>query len=685
MPKIIINGKEIDFEKGMTVLQACELADVEIPRFCYHEKLSIAGNCRMCLVEMEKSAKPIASCAMPAAEGMNIKTNTEFVEKARKGIMEFLLANHPLDCPVCDQGGECDLQDQSLYYGVDKSRFVENKREVKDKYMGPLIKTQMTRCIHCTRCVRFATEVAGIPEIGAIGRGEDMEITTYLEKSMESELSANVIDLCPVGALTSKPYAFEARPWELKKTESIDVMDAVGSNIRVDTYGWEVKRILPRLNNEINEEWISDKTRFSCDGLLKQRLDVPYIKKDNKLIKSSWEEAVNLISTKLSTIEPNKIAGHIGDMVNLENSLAFKKLFEIIGSNNLECREKKFYINPDEKMNYIFNSSIENIENSDLILLVGTNPRHEATMLNARIRKANSQNKTPVFSIGNPGDLSYEYEIVGENTQEIKNLINKDSKFSKKFLGSKKPIVILGESALNNESGKYIFEEIKDFLKKNHFITEQWNALNILTQNASTVGSIDLKLFNISPENNFIFFDKLYNNEFKLLYLLGSDNLEIKKNNEFIIYQGSHGDRGADIADIILPCPAYTEQDGLYSNIEGRVQECRKASYPAGEAKEDLDIFNLISDSYKKVKIFKNKKLLRIETLKQIPSFTNINSLPKRILSKNIKKDSKFENKNIRINQIDYYFTNAISRSSKTMAQCRSVRNDEILKNGTNN
>ena len=685
MPKILINGKEIEFEKGMTVLQACELADVEIPRFCYHEKLSIAGNCRMCLVEMEKSAKPIASCAMPAAEGMNIKTNTEFVEKARKGIMEFLLANHPLDCPVCDQGGECDLQDQSLYYGVDKSRFVENKREVKDKYMGPLIKTQMTRCIHCTRCVRFATEVAGIPEIGAIGRGEDMEITTYLEKSMESELSANVIDLCPVGALTSKPYAFEARPWELKKTESIDVMDAVGSNIRVDTYGWEVKRILPRLNNEINEEWISDKTRFSCDGLLKQRLDVPYIKKDNKLIKSSWEEAVNLISTKLSTIEPNKIAGHIGDMVNLENSLAFKKLFEIIGSNNLEFREKKFYINPDEKMNYIFNSSIENIENSDLILLVGTNPRHEATMLNARIRKANSQNKTPVFSIGNPGDLSYEYEIVGENTQEIKNLINKDSKFSKKFLGSKKPIVILGESALNNESGKYIFEEIKDFLKENHFITEQWNALNILTQNASTVGSIDLKLFNISPENNFVFFDKLYNNEFKLLYLLGSDNLEIKKNNEFIIYQGSHGDRGADIADIILPCPAYTEQDGLYSNIEGRVQECRKASYPAGEAKEDLDIFNLISDSYKKVKIFKNKKLLRIETLKQIPSFTNINSLPKRILSKNIKKDSKFENKNIKINQIDYYFTNAISRSSKTMAQCRSVRNDEILKNGTNN
>ena len=342
MPKIIINGKEIEFESGMTVLQACELAGAEIPRFCYHERLSIAGNCRMCLVEMDKSRKPIASCAMPAAEGMNIKTNTEMVEKARKGVMEFLLANHPLDCPVCDQGGECDLQDQSLYYGVDKSRFSENKRYVSEKYMGPLIKTQMTRCIHCTRCVRFATEVAGVPEIGAIGRGENMEITTYLEKSMESELSGNVIDLCPVGALTSKPYAFSARPWELKKTESIDVLDAVGSNIRVDTYGWEVKRILPRLNEDINEEWISDKTRYSCDGLLKQRLDTPYIKKDNKLVKSSWDEALDVIIKKLNETENSQIAGHIGDLVSLETTLAFKKFFELLGSKNLEFREKNF-------------------------------------------------------------------------------------------------------------------------------------------------------------------------------------------------------------------------------------------------------------------------------------------------------------------------------------------------------
>ena len=374
MPKININGKEIEFEPGMTILQACEIAGAEIPRFCYHERLSIAGNCRMCLVEMDKSRKPIASCAMPAAEGMNIKTNTEMVEKARKGVMEFLLANHPLDCPVCDQGGECDLQDQSLYYGVDKSRFSENKRHVSEKYMGPLIKTQMTRCIHCTRCVRFATEVAGVPEIGAIGRGENMEITTYLEKSMESELSGNVIDLCPVGALTSKPYAFSARPWELKKTESIDVLDAVGSNIRVDTYGWEVKRILPRLNEDINEEWISDKTRYSCDGLLKQRLDTPYVKKNNKLVKCSWDEALDVIIKKFNETENSNIAGHIGDLVSLETTLAFKKFFELLGSNNLEFREKKFYVNSEDKMNYLFNSSINGIEKSDLILLVGCHP-----------------------------------------------------------------------------------------------------------------------------------------------------------------------------------------------------------------------------------------------------------------------------------------------------------------------
>ncbi len=684
MPKITINGKEIDFEKGMTVLQACELADVEIPRFCYHEKLSIAGNCRMCLVELEKSAKPIASCAMPAAEGMNIKTNTALVEKARKGVMEFLLANHPLDCPVCDQGGECDLQDQSMYYGVDKSRFVENKRQVKEKYMGPLIKTQMTRCIHCTRCVRFATEVAGVPEIGAIGRGENMEITTYLEKAMESELSANVIDLCPVGALTSKPYAFEARPWELKKTESVDVMDAVGSNIRVDTYNWEVKRILPRLNNDINEEWISDKTRYSCDGLLKQRLDVPYIKKNNKLQKSNWDEAISILLEKINLINPNEIAGHIGDMVNLENALSFKKLFSVLKSNNLEFREKKFFINSSEKSNYIFNSTINGIEESDLILLVGTNPRHEATMLNARIRKVFAQKKIPIYSIGNPGDLTYDYNIIGNSTDDIKKIFNNEIDFSSKLLSSKKPIIIIGESVLELNCGKYIFEGFKNFLKKNNFINKDWNAFNFLPQNASTVGLIDLNILTKEEEEKNSFFEKLNNNQFKLLYLLGSDNLDIKKNNEFIVYQGSHGDRGAEIADLVLPSASFTEQNGLYENLEGRVQECKKASYPIGEALEDCKIFNLILKRLGKKENLNNFDTLRREVLRLIPNFSKMNELPSYKESEVNYSPTNFFSEEVNIKELDYFFTNAISRASKTMSECRQIKKNS-KKTGTNN
>ena len=684
MPKININGKEIEFEKGMTVLQACELADVEIPRFCYHEKLSIAGNCRMCLVEMERSPKPIASCAMPAAEGMNIKTNTEFVKKARKGIMEFLLANHPLDCPVCDQGGECDLQDQSLFYGFDKSRFSDNKREVKDKYMGPLIKTQMTRCIHCTRCVRFAEEVAGIPEIGAIGRGENMEITTYLEQSMTSELSANVIDLCPVGALTSKPYAFEARPWELKKTESIDVMDAVGSNIRVDTYGWEVKRVLPRLNNEINEEWISDKTRYACDGLLKQRLDIPYIKKDNKLVKSTWDDAIELITNKIKSIKPEEAAGHVGDMASIETIFSFKNLLKKIGTNNFDIREKKIYIDPTDKTNYIFNSSIQGIEESDLILLIGTNPRQEATIVNARIRKAFVKNTTPIYSIGNPGNLTYDYTLLGEDVNDIKNIFDEKSEFNKKLKNIKKPIFIIGESILELKNAKYILEKTKDFLIENDFINETWNALNILTQNASTVGAIDLGFYNIDKYNNFIFFDKLKNKEFKLLYLVGSDNLEIKKNDEFIIYQGSHGDKNASIADVILPSAAYTEQNGLFENLEGRIQECRKATYPTNEALEDWKIFNLINKNLNNSNLFLDFLSIRKLAIQEISNFSEINLLPNK--SKPVKINTSLEatKEKIKIKDIDYYFSNSIARASKTMSDCRNISIDN-KKNGTNN
>jgi len=682
MPKIIINNKEIEFESGMTVLQACELAGAEIPRFCYHERLSIAGNCRMCLVEIDKSSKPIASCAMPAAEGMKIKTNTDMVEKARKGIMEFLLANHPLDCPVCDQGGECDLQDQSLYYGMDRSRFKENKREVKDKYMGPLIKTIMTRCIHCTRCVRFATEVGGVTELGAIGRGENMEITTYLEKSMESELSANVIDLCPVGALTSKPYTFEARPWELKKTETIDVMDGVGSNIRVDTYGWEVKRILPRLNKNINEEWISDKTRYACDGLLKQRLDRPYKKENGKLVESNWDEIISIICSKIKETETKSIAGHVGDLQSMETINAFKSLLETIGVDNYDFREKPFYINSENKINYIFNSSINGIENSDCIVLIGSNPRHEATMLNARIRKTFVSKKIPIFSFGDPGDLTYNYQIAGNTTEDIKKFINKESEASKILLESKNPMVIIGESALELKSGKFIFEAIKKFLSDNNFINEKWNALNILVQNASSVGAIDLGFLKKNESSNFDFFDKLNNHEFSLLYFIGSDNLDFTKKDEFIIYQGSHGDRIAQIADIVLPSPAFTEQNGFFMNLEGRLQKAVQATYPPGNSKEDWKIFNLICKQLKHEELFKNFNELRNDTLKKVKNNSGFDLLPK-INTTNLNFESvDFIDESIFIRKIDYYFSNSIARSSKTMSDCRISRS-ENLKNKT--
>jgi len=666
MPKIIVNNKEVEFEEGMTVLQACELAGEEIPRFCYHEKLSIAGNCRMCLVEMEKSPKPIASCAMPAVDGMKISTNTILVDKARKGVMEFLLANHPLDCPVCDQGGECDLQDQSLFYGMDNSRYTENKRQVQEKYMGPLIKTQMTRCIHCTRCVRFATEVAGIPELGAIGRGEDMEITTYLEKSMQSELSANVIDLCPVGALTSKPYAFEARPWELKKTETIDVMDAVGSNIRVDTYGWEVKRVLPRINEDINEEWISDKTRYACDGLLKQRLDVPYIRENGKLQKTSWREAQKILINKLKSFKSEEMAGMVGGLADLEMIYSFKSFFKkCLNSSNLECRKDRIYINNNERMNYIFNTSIRGIEESDFILLVGANPRLEATILNSRIRKAYVKNKVKIYSIGDPGDLTYPYENIGSSTSIIEKIVLGTHEISTKIKKSKKPMIIIGESALYGKTGQYVFESLKNFLLKNNYIRRDWNSLNILSQQASSVGAIDLDFHSINEKENFSFFDKLKNNEFKFLYLLGADDINFNKDNKFIVYQGSHGDKGAEIADIILPGAAYTEKNGLFVNLEGKLQNSYKASYPPGESREDWIIFKDLANTMKRPLEFNNIKSLRENIKKYINQKIN-----KKAESKN---SFNFVDDSISIKPIDYYYTNPIARSSKVMNECRTI------------
>ena len=675
MLKLKINDKDIEVEEGLTVLQACEQAGIEIPRFCYHEKLSIAGNCRMCLVEMEKSPKPIASCAMPASEGMNIKTNTALVEKARKGVMEFLLANHPLDCPVCDQGGECDLQDQSMYYGIDKSRYKENKRFVPEKYMGPLIKTQMTRCIHCTRCIRFATEVAGVPELGAIGRGEDMQITTYLEKSMESELSANVIDLCPVGALTSKPYVFEARPWELKKTETIDVMDAVGSNIRVDTYGWEVKRVLPRINEDINEEWISDKTRYACDGLKNQRLDTPYIREGSKFKKTTWTHAFEAVVKKINETNPENIAGFTGDLTNMETLYIAKEFFDkTLKSKNIECRIDNEYVNTDTRSNYIFNSKINGIEESDLILLVGTNPRLEATILNSRIRKNYLKNKTEIFSIGSIGDQTYPYKILENSTQTIKDICENNHEISKKISEATKPLIIIGQSALKMKSGKYIYKKLKDFLEKEKKINESWNSFNILSKNASTVGSYDLDLTSSNDENNLVL-KQLYENKFKIVFLFGQDDLVFEKKEEFVVYIGSHGDKGAEMADVILPGAAYTEQDGHFTNLEGKIQKAYRASYPPGDAKVDYEIINDLSKFIKRKKLFTNKN----ELIDSLMNYLKLkNEKPNDISEQNI----DFFKEKINVEHIDYYYTNVIARASLTMSECKNKK-AEIKKTGT--
>ena len=673
MLKVKVNDTDLEVEEGLTVLQACEQAGAEIPRFCYHEKLSIAGNCRMCLVEIEKSPKPVASCAMPVTNGMNIKTNTEFVEKARKGVMEFLLANHPLDCPVCDQGGECDLQDQSMFYGVDKSRYKENKRSVPEKYMGPLIKTQMTRCIHCTRCIRFATEVAGVPELGAIGRGEDMQISTYLEKSMESELSANVIDLCPVGALTSKPYVFEARPWELKKTESIDVMDAVGSNIRIDTYGWEVKRVLPRVNEDINGEWISDKTRYSCDGLKNQRLDTPYIKEDNKFKKSSWDEAYNKIAEKIKNTSSDKIAGFIGDLTNMETSYIAKEFFnQTIKSNNLESRDDNYFVDINNRENYIFNSRLNGIDESDLIVLIGTNPRYEATILNSRIRNAFLKNKCEIYSFGNSGDLTYDYEIIENNSSKLKEILDGTSSISKKIENSKKPIFIFGQSFFKLRSSNFLLEGLKKYLLSQNKINENWNPINILSRHASTVGSYDLNIVSGDINSNEVL-KKTLNNEFEVIFLIGKDNLEFKKKNEFIIYIGSHGDKGAEFSDVILPGAAYTEQDAHYTNLEGQIQKAYQATYPPGDAKEDWEIFNNLSTYIKRKTIFNTKDNMVSDMLDFIKN--NKQNKPLDI-------HNSFHNEKIITDHLDYYYSNVVSRASKTMTECRSLRNN-LKKTGT--
>ena len=671
MPYITINHKEIEFENGMTVMQACELAGIEIPRFCYHDKLSIAGNCRMCLVEMEKSPKPIASCAMPAAEGMKILTNTKNVENARKGVMEFLLINHPLDCPICDQGGECDLQDQALHYGFDKSRYEENKRAVKNKHLGPLVSTIMTRCIHCTRCVRFSTEVAGVDDLGLLGRGESAEITTYLEKTIKSELSGNVIDLCPVGALTSKPYAFKARPWELNKTESIDVFDAMGSSIRIDTLGKKTLRVLPRMNEEINEEWISDKSRFAIDGLSKQRIDTPYLLKDGKLVIAEWDEVLVNITQEISKRGKENTLALSGKFTDIETLFSAKSFLQSLGSNYFDCRYDNVQFIENQRASYLFNSSIQEIDNADAILLIGTNPRWEACVLNARIRKAYINNDCKIGLIGKKLDLTYKYEHLSDRIEHINDLLNNNSPFSEVLKNSKKSLIIIGNSAINYRDGKEVLNVCSEIAKKYNVANNNFNGFNILQQDISKVGAIDIGFYNQDFALNFDQNIKKHISKFNpVVFLLSCDEINHSiLEGAFIVYLGHHGDDLAQLADIVLPSPAYTEKSSTYMNMEGRVLQTTRCYHPLGVSKEEWKIFRALSNNFSQKLKFNNLSELRNEISNLFPVFKEINNLPSS--SKlDFGSSTKIENRVLEYNIKNFYMTDVISRASITMANC---------------
>ncbi|MGY8959879.1 MAG: NADH-quinone oxidoreductase subunit NuoG, partial [Alphaproteobacteria bacterium] len=567
MPKLTVDGVEIEVENGLTVLQACEQAGVEVPRFCYHERLSIAGNCRMCLVEVKPGPpKPQASCALPAGEGMEVITNSPMVQKARNGVMEFLLINHPLDCPICDQGGECDLQDQAMGYGHAGSRYTEDKRAVPEKYMGPLINTIMTRCIHCTRCVRFSTEVGGVTDMGMVNRGENAEITT-LEKAVSSELSGNVIDLCPVGALTSKPYAFAARAWELTKTETIDVMDAVGSNIRVDARGNEVMRVLPRLNEDVNEEWISDKSRFACDGLRRQRLDKPYIRdSDGKLKPASWDEAFSLIANKADGLSGDRIAAVAGDMCDVESMFALKALMDSLGSQNLDCRQESVSVNSNVRAGYLFNTGIANTEDADVCLLIGTNPRIEAPLVNTRLRKGWLTGGLRIGVVGPKDDLTYDYDHLGAGPQTLQEIADGTHPFAELLKSAERPMLIIGMGALSREDGDAILAVGRAIADTYGLVSDDWNGFNVLNTAASRVGALDIG-FTPGPNGRDVegILKGAESGDIELVYLLGADELDANRlDKAFVVYQGHHGDAGAHAADVILPGAAYTEKDGTY-------------------------------------------------------------------------------------------------------------------------
>lgn len=685
MPKLTIDGMEIDVPAGTTILQAAELAGVEIPRFCYHDRLSIAGNCRMCLVDVEKSPKPVASCAMPAGEGMVVHTNSEKAFKSRAGVMEFLLINHPLDCPICDQGGECDLQDQAMAYGFDRGRFAENKRAVKDKYMGPVVSTIMTRCIHCTRCVRFATEVAGVPELGATGRGEDMEITTYLEKALNSELSGCVVDLCPVGALTSKPYEFKARSWELRKTESIDALDAVGSNILVDVRGREVMRVLPRINEDVNEEWLGDKSRLACDGLKYQRLDQPYVRRNGKLQAASWQEAFNAIAEKVAGTAGSKIAALSGDTVDCESMLALKDLMGVLGSPNMDCRQDGASVDPTVRASYLFNSTIAGIEQADALLIVGSNPRKEAPVLNARIRKRYLQGGFSISVIGDAADLTYKYDHLGDTADILAKIADENHPVSDVLKDAKAPMLILGMGALTRPDGASILAAARQAADSYGLVKDGWNGFNVLHTAGARVGGLDLGFTpGAGGKGTRDILDGAQKGEIEVLYLLGADEIDTQKlGNAFVIYQGHHGDRGAHRADVILPGAAYTEKDGTYVNTEGRPQHAYRAAFPPGDAREDWTIVRALSEVLGKTLPYDNLGQIRRRLSEANAVFANTDSIQAAEWAA-FGSAGSIDASGFDYPVANYYMTDPISRASRTMARCtEEFVTGEAKKTGT--
>jgi NADH-quinone oxidoreductase subunit G len=672
MPKAKVNGREVEFEPGMSVLQVAELAGEEIPRFCYHERLSVAGNCRMCLVEVKPGPpKPQASCALPAAENQEIFTNSPMVKKAREGVMEFLLINHPLDCPICDQGGECDLQDEALGYGRDDSRYLENKRAVEEKFMGPLIKTVMTRCIQCTRCIRFVTEIGGVSEIGMIGRGEDAEITTYLEKAVTSELSGNLVDVCPVGALTSKPYAFNARPWELTKTESIDVMDALGSAIRIDARGPEVLRVLPRVNEEINEEWISDKSRHACDGLSRQRLDRPYVRVGGKLKEATWAEAFAAVSAKIKAAAPDRIGVIAGDLQDAESMKAAMDLFTSLGSPNVDCRQDGSALHPKYgRESYLFNTTIAGIEDADAIMIIGSNPRKEAAMVNARIRKRWLASPVLIGLVGEQAELNYQFNYLGAGADSLAKFADHGP------IQKEKPMFIIGAGAVTGEAGAAVLALAAKAAGSMGLVKDGWNGWNVLHTAASRVGGLDMGF--VPGEGGKTAVEMVGKGALDVLFLLGADEIDLSASDAFTVYLGSHGDRGAAKADVILPGAAYTEKSGIYVNTEGRVQLANRAVFPKGQAKEDWAILRALSETLGHTLPYDSLEHLRAKLMADHPTFGQVDYVAGHATAvgfdvAKIGEAGDASAASFKSAVEDFYMTNPIARASVVMAECSAL------------